>query len=64
MRQTDPLPGMAKCMEKTIYYFQKSTGYYRTTFPCCIYLKNGKCTLNGCIKNFRREEDGIGQDYQ
>ena len=64
MRQTDPLPGMAKCMEKTIYPNQKRASFSRITYPCCVYLENGKCTLNDCIKNFRREENEIGQDYQ
>ena len=47
------LPTPKKCYEKTSYYNQKIYGMSRVTWPTCIYLKNGKCQLNGCIKNTR-----------
>lgn len=63
MRQTDSLPMMDKCFMKTPYYNQIDGGTTRLIFPTCIYLKNGKCQLNGCIKNFRRDEDGYQENY-
>lgn len=58
MRQTDVLPRSDKCYEPTVYLSQKRLGLNKTTFPVCIYLdhKNGRCTLNACVKNTK----GVG----
>ena len=47
------LPTPKKCFEKTAYPLNKCEGetVTRVTWPTCIYFKNGKCQLNGCIKN-------------
>lgn len=47
------LPTPDKCFKKTAYPLQKCEGetMTRVWWPTCIYLKNGKCQLNACVKN-------------
>ena len=56
IRQTIELPTPKKCYDKTSYYNQKIYGMSRVTWPTCIYFKNGKCELNGCVKNTKGSE--------
>ena len=51
MRQTDKLEATSKCYKQTVYPNQKYEGISRVLWPTCIYLKNGKCELNACVKN-------------
>lgn len=53
MRQTDQLPAQDKCFDKTAYPLIKDEGetVTRVLWPTCIYLKDGKCQLNACMKN-------------
>lgn len=62
MRQTDLLPIMDKCNEQTFYYNQIEGGTTRLIYKTCVYLENGKCTLNGCIKNYGRGKNGYRED--
>lgn len=50
------LPIPDKCYEKTGYPHQKSDSINRVIWPTCIYLKNGKCQLNACVKNTKVRE--------
>ena len=53
IKQSMELPIPAKCYKQTGYPLLKADGdvITRVTWPTCIYLKNGKCQLNGCVKN-------------
>lgn len=51
IRESTVLPTPGKCFKRTSYYNQKIEGLSRVTWPTCIYLKNGKCQLNACVKN-------------
>lgn len=62
MRQTDLLPMPDKCTEQTFYYNQINGGITRLIYKTCVYLENGKCQLNGCIKNYGRVKDGDQED--
>ena len=53
IRQTDNVRVSDKCYKQTKYVLNN----YGTVknFPCCVYLENyNKCTLNCCIKNFKK----------
>ena len=56
MSELMKLPTPKKCYKKTAYPLLKCDGetLTRVTWPTCIYLKNGKCQLNACVKNTRR----------
>ena len=45
------LPTPSKSFKKTIYPNQKIEALSRVAWPTCIYLKNGRCQLNACVKN-------------
>ena len=64
LRESTQLPTPIKCYTKTAYPLNKYEGetITRVTWPTCIYLKNGKCQLNGCIKNYGRGRDGYRED--
>lgn len=53
LRESTQLPTPIKCYTKTAYPLNKYKGEIvtRVTWPTCIYLKNGKCQLNACVKN-------------
>lgn len=56
IKQSMELPIPAKCYKQTAYPLLKADGdvITRVTWPTCIYLKKGKCQLNGCVKNTRK----------
>lgn len=61
LRQTDALPPSARCYNKTYYPLQRNDAISKYTFPTCIYLKDGKCQLNACVKNMKGEQnDEVG----
>ena len=64
LRESTQLPTPKRCFEQTSYPLLKADGdvITRVTWPTCIYLKNGKCQLNGCIKNYGRGRDGYRED--
>lgn len=47
-----------RCLEKTKYLIFNEDGSVKMThseFPTCVYYDIEKgCTLNGCIKNFKK----------
>ena len=49
------LPAPDKCYQKTMYPLQTDNPIKKYVTSACVYLsKDGKCQLNGCIKNYTK----------
>ncbi len=57
IRQNERLPAPDKCYVKTIYPLQKGDSDKKYITDTCAYFEDGKCQLNGCIKNFGEESE-------
>ena len=52
------LPAPDKCYEKTVYPLQTDNPLKKYVTSTCVYLsKEGKCQLNGCIKNYGKVKE-------
>ena len=51
------LPAPDKCYEKTVYPLQTDNPLKKYVTSTCVYFKDHKCQLNGCIKNFQKESE-------
>lgn len=52
IKDTDEVRIMDRCYYPTKYYSDgtgKGTNS-ATKFPCCVYLKDNKCTLQTCVR--------------
>lgn len=51
IRQSDSVRVTEKCYSETEYNLNQNNPAAIYILPYCVYLENGKCSLNCCIKN-------------
>ena len=52
------LPALDRCYTKTVYPLQTDNPLKKYVTSTCVYLsKEGKCQLNGCIKNYGKVKE-------